>query len=599
MPAAKMNSKLFALVAFFISLVAHAQAPQNTVLLKKDDYFKSNNKSLGTGQKVKLISSQKLEKSPTLYQGNSVFSGSVNFEHQGATLAADTVVVYDKENFIRAKGNVVLVTSEGTRLSSQEMEYDGNTKKAIARKNVNMTDPKQSLRTETLYFDRNTQQAYFVDGGYINDGKNDVYSKRGTYFINEQRYDLGGKYNIDNAQYKVEGDDVNYLSGSDTALFNGPTKIINKQNPSNYVYTEQGRYLMKSKEAYLKKNSKIFYNKKILSGNEMYYNQNTGYGNAKGNVKLDDPKEKRYIKGGYGEIFEKKDSAMITQKAHLVKAFEKDSLYFSADKILAYQKKDKSKPGFKESFIRAYHKARFYKTNLQGRGDSLAYNETAGHLELIKNPTMWAGIKQMTGDHLKAFFNPKNQELDSLHMLGNAFAISKADSLNLKDEFNQIKGKNMFAYFKKGDISLVKVVGNAQALSYVDDADAKTKKPIRVGVSLSTCGEISADFTERKMQILLCNIGAITDIYPMFKINKDQRFLPNFNWNTKDRLHRWEHIFLDTPNNPEIVYESDDKAFLEAEKLKQKQQDLLKKDTDPKRKSIINPEKKEAKTDVK
>lgn len=61
---------------------------------------------------------------------------------------------------------------------------------------------------------------------------------------------------------------------------------------------------MNSKEVYLKKNSRIHYNGKILTGDDMYFNQITGFGKAIGNVKLDDPAENRYILGGYGEIYE-------------------------------------------------------------------------------------------------------------------------------------------------------------------------------------------------------------------------------------------------------------------------------------------------------
>jgi hypothetical protein len=72
----------------------------------------------------------------------------------------------------------------------------------------------------------------------------------------------------------------------------------------------------------------------------MYYNQLTGFGKGEGNVRLDDPKEKRYIKGGYGEIFEKKDSAMITQKPYAVKELKNDTAYIAAEKFLTYQKPD-------------------------------------------------------------------------------------------------------------------------------------------------------------------------------------------------------------------------------------------------------------------
>ena len=39
-----------------------------------------------------------------------------------------------KENFVKAIGNVVLVTSDGNRITAEEMEYDGETQRGIARK---------------------------------------------------------------------------------------------------------------------------------------------------------------------------------------------------------------------------------------------------------------------------------------------------------------------------------------------------------------------------------------------------------------------------------------------------------------------------------
>jgi hypothetical protein len=38
----------------------------------------------------------------------------------------------------------------------------------------------------------------------------------------------------------------------------------------------------------------------------MYFNQITGFGKATGNVKLDDPKERRYIKGGMEKSLRRK-----------------------------------------------------------------------------------------------------------------------------------------------------------------------------------------------------------------------------------------------------------------------------------------------------
>lgn len=559
--------KLFFSLFLFLSALFHAQiVTQPKDVLVKDPYFNAA-PNAAPGDKVRLIHSDFFQKALDKFNGNPYFSGNVQFEHQGSLLSADEVIFYEDQNFVKAIGNVKLQNADGSVITAGEMEYDGNTQKGIAKKNVILTDPKQTIKTETLYYDRLSNKAYFNTGGTIADATNVMYTRSATYDLNSRLIDFSGNVKIDNPDYIVEGTNIKQNQNTNTADFFGPTTITNKKNPSNLIYTERGSYNMNSKEVYLKKNSRINYNGKLLTGDDMYFNQITGFGTAKGNVTLRDPKEKRYMKGGYGEIYEKKDSAMMTDKPYAVKILEKDSMYFSADRILAYQKIDEVDPLKKKSFLRAYKKARMFKTNIQTRADSLSFNETDGIMKLFGKPIAWSGEKQVTGDKIEAYFNTESEAIDSLKVIGNAFAISKADSLNMKDEFNQIKGKLMIVYYKDNEINLAKVIGNAQAITYADDTDEKTKEVERIGVALSTCGTIEAEFEERTVQIISCNIGANTDIFPMSLISREQRFFPDFNWNTKDRLRKWQDIFVDTPNYEEIIYTSDNKLYDTAQKV--------------------------------
>ena len=534
--------------------------------LVKDPYFNSA-QNAPQGQKVRLIHSDFFQKTPEKYNGNPYFSGNVQFEHQGSLLSADEVIFYEEQNFVKAIGNVKLQNADGSVITAGEMEYDGNSQKGIAKKNVVLTDPKQTIKTETLYYDRISNKAYFNTGGTISDASNVMYTKSATYDLSSKMIDFTGNVKINNPEYTVEGTNIKQNQNTNTADFFGPTTITNKQNPANQVYTERGSYNMNSKEVYLKKNSRINYNGKILTGDDMYFNQITGFGRAKGNVTLRDPKERRFMKGGYGEIFEKKDSAMMTDRPYAVKILEKDSMYFSAQKILAYQKVDATDPLKKKSFLRAYRKSRMFKSNIQVRADSLSFNETDGIMHLFGKPIAWSGQKQITGDKIEAYFDTQNEYIDSLKVVGNAFAISKADSLNLKDEFNQVKGKLMTVYYKENKIQLAKVIGNAQAITYADDQNEKTNETERIGVSLSTCGTIEAEFEENKVQIITCNVGANVDTFPMSQISREKRFFPDFNWNTKDRLRKWQDIFLNTPGYDEVKYESDDALYNAAQKV--------------------------------
>ncbi|WP_417430135.1 OstA-like protein [Halpernia sp.] len=554
---------------FSINIFAQVDLINPKQAAPKDPFFnKTVDPKAQPTEKIKLIHSDFFSKNPAEYDGNPYFSGNVQFNHQGSVLTADRVIFYKEDNFVKAIGNVVLITSDGNRITAEEMEYDGNTQRGIARKNVVLTDPKQTIRTQTLYYDRVSNLAYFNTGGTITDGQNVMYTNSATYDLTTSIIDFVGNVKIDNAEYRVEGNKIKQNQNTNTAEFSGPTYIINKKNSANYIYTENGTYQMTQKEVYLNKNSKIFYNGKILTGDKMYFNQNTGFGTSKGNVKLDDPKENRFVKGGYGEIYQFKDSAMVTDKPYAVKILKNDSIYFSAEKILTYQKPDSN--SIKKSFLRAYKKGRLFKSNAQARADSISFNETDGIMHLNGAPILWSGAKQVTGDKIDVFFDTKKEFIDSLKVIGNAFVISKADSLNLKDEFNQIKGKLITVYYKQNEVKLAKVIGNTQAITYADSQNEKTKELERIGVALSTCGTIEADFTNQKIQIISCNIGANSDIYPMSKISKKQRFFPDFNWNTKDRLLKWQDIFKDSPNNPEIIYTSDDSIYQKAEAERKK-----------------------------
>ena len=123
------------LLTFIIVLLGFfrisAQTPDNSN--PKDPFFAPKSQQ-EQASKVQHIHSDESGVKPDQYEGNLVFSGNVKFEHQGSVLTADKVVLYQKENFLKAIGNVVLLNADGTRITAEEMEYDGNTERGIARK---------------------------------------------------------------------------------------------------------------------------------------------------------------------------------------------------------------------------------------------------------------------------------------------------------------------------------------------------------------------------------------------------------------------------------------------------------------------------------
>ena len=165
----------------------------------------------------------------------------------------------------------MFVTSDGNRnYSSNEMEYDGNTQRGIARGKVVLTDAKQTISTDVLYYDRVKKYRLFQFWGTINDGRNTMWTQSATYFIDSKTNEFTTIITPLIMPNRVEGKISNIIKNTNIAEFFGPTTIINKEKPSNYVYTENGKYLKNEKQVYLNKNSRIYYNGKILKGDKMF-----------------------------------------------------------------------------------------------------------------------------------------------------------------------------------------------------------------------------------------------------------------------------------------------------------------------------------------
>ena len=74
---------------------------------------------------------------------------------------------FQKENYVKAFGDVHMIQGDTLFMNSKYAEYSGNVKQAYATGNVVMRSPEMTLTTDTLNFDRNTQQASYNTYGTI------------------------------------------------------------------------------------------------------------------------------------------------------------------------------------------------------------------------------------------------------------------------------------------------------------------------------------------------------------------------------------------------------------------------------------------------
>ncbi len=542
-------------------------------------------------KKIKHLHSDVMKKTPERFEGNHFAWGKVGFEHDGTRLYSDSAVYYQKENFFRAWSNVRMI-NDTVSMTSDSLEYDGNTKMAkafdrvhmkdknselfadyveynretdiaIASGNVVMIDPSQRVETPYMVYNRKTGEA-FTDQGAIIRGKDGTvtHTQILRYNAKSKTIDFDRNTTIETPDYRINSDKMIMNQATDITDFIGRTTITDRKNPRNYILmpTGGGTFNKKTGEAFLRKRSTVYRDGKELHGNEMYFNDKTGFGWAKGDVLIDDPEEQRFIRGEYGEAHRELDSAFVTGNAYAVKAFATDSLYFHADTIMAIQRKDSTK------VLKAYFNARYFKSNAQGKSDSIFYNETIGLMKFFRDPIMWSGEQQITGDTIYAYNDPVKQLMDSVRVFNNSFAISKVDSLNEKD-FNQVKGKFMTGYFLNNELNLVEVHENAQALNFVDDEDAETKKKERIGINTSDCGIIEAEIKGSEVEVLACRIQATSKLFPESKLPEKSRYLKDFKWRGDEKMHRWQDIFDNPPEYLEVKIKENSTETKEVEKI--------------------------------
>ena len=77
----------------------------------------------------------------------------------------------------------------------------------------------------------------------------------------------------------------------------------------------------------------------------------------------------------------------------------------------------------------------------------------------------------MSGDEIHIIRNINTNRLDSLKILNNAFVIEK-DSFGI-DNYNQIKGIDLFGKFKDDELEKIRLDRNTEMIYYLYDEESK------------------------------------------------------------------------------------------------------------------------------
>ena len=299
----------------------------------------------------------------------------VHLLHDGMDIWSDYALFYKKNNSFKARGDVVVKQGDSIELYSENLEYDGNSRKIIAKTNVIFKNNNTTLKTQILFHDRDLKEIYFENGGIIKDSTNTIKSTEGKYFLTNSKYEFNKRVNVYNNDSDIKSIKLDYYSDTEKVFFYGPTVITGKDYR---IFSENGFYNTNSKNGYFNTKAKIEYGNRTIKGDSLIFDDLKKYASGKNNVTIIDTINKTIIKGDFAEIFKKLDSSMITKNSYAIKLLEKDSLFIKADTLFAVGPDE-------NRIIKGRYDVKFFKNNMSGKSDKFIMNQKNGLIKLLRN----------------------------------------------------------------------------------------------------------------------------------------------------------------------------------------------------------------------
>lgn len=472
---------------------------------------------------IQILSSKSLTNLPGRTDAQRLV-GNVVFSDSSVTMYCDSAYYYTSGNKMDAFSNIRIVQNRGTlNISAELLNYDGNSKQAALHRDVVLVDRDMTLKTQDVYYDLRTGIASYNDSAHITKGQTNITSKRGQYNKNNRVLYFQKDVVILDPQYRIYSDTMDYNTITKVANFIGPTNIITTRDS---IYCERGWYNTENESSHLYRNPFIITEGRKIKADTLRYLKTTGYGRAVGNVEMTDTSQNAIVRGNFAIYNPEKEQAVVTDSALLIQVSDGDSLFIHADTI----RSDVDTTG-KNRILKAYYKVRMFRTDLQGKCDSLSYSSVDSTLQFHGDPVLWSDSSQLTADFIKIYM--ANKKIDRMELQNSAFLISKDDS----SKYTQVKGKNMTGYFQDGKIQKLVVRGNGQTLYYPKDENDY------IGMNKTTSSDVIIYMKDNKVVDIVLLVKPEGTLYPLNEVTKEDMYLKDFNWQEKKKPMNKYDIF--------------------------------------------------------
>ena len=452
--------------------------------------------------------------------------GHVKMRHDSAYFFCDSAYFYQKTNSFDAYQNVHIIVNDSVEIFSDLLNYDGNARFAEFHDNVRLRDDSTTLYTDYLTYDRNLHLASYPDSATTVRGDKTLKSHFGYYRDRLKEFSFFENVEVYSPKYQMYTDTLFYNTGIEKMWFQGPTTIVNKEN---ILEGKHGYYLVNEDHVYLDRRPYMHNETQQMWSDSIFYDRNIGMAQAFSQVDMIDTSYKVVMRGDYVEMWENKGLSFATDSAYAISYDGGDSLYIHGDTLFLYFDKQKEEA---EKLIARRH-VRFFKSDMQGKCDTLTYFKADSTIRMRVAPILWAEDSQLSATDID--IKLKDHNVDWVLQRGNAFIISQ-DSI---EGFNQIKGSDITSRFKGGNIHRVNVDGDkAETIYWIRDDEGGT-----IGIDVSKSAIMVIEMKDNSVSTIKSYEDITETMYPEEDLKENDRYLPGFKWHDEARPKDKDDIF--------------------------------------------------------
>lgn len=338
----------------------------------------------------------------------------------------------------------VLIVERGDSLRADSVFYDRRTKIGRAHGNVYLTDGDVQVRAPSARYFTREKRARFEEGLTLTDSLAVVTSRRGTYWSDEKRADLEGDVRLEAERTTLDADSLTYFRETEISEARGHVFIARLGGEDDAEADSTIRTL--------------------LFGGEAYHDDQAGYS--------------RVVR-----------RPVLLQLRQDSTGAEVDTLVMRARRLEVFQTDSLRR-------LVAVDSVRIWKHDFAARADSVVYErleiardslvadrlavpepveeERYEETRLFGGPMAWVEEAQVTGDTIRV--SGQEGAVDSLFVRQKAF-IAQRDTL--LDRINQLRGQHVVGVFEDDSTRTFYIGPNAEAIYFERDENDQADGGVR------------------------------------------------------------------------------------------------------------------------